>query len=684
MARSSASKVAERPVTEGKKAKAGKEAKSGKEKLKGDKSSKGKAGKEKDRAAKVEAPARVAAAPAAEAAPVPKPETIAPKPVTPRDAPRTTLDALQETDVADLAKLSQNLAEAVMVTNRALADSLQARMARNEPSNPDPFGVQPLMARAAMGTIQDAVQLGSAQMALTQRMSEIFSAFSARAMSGGTEAAPAVKDKRFKDEEWTTNPVFALMRDVYLATSQWMVDLVAHAPNLTDEERAKAAFFARQAVDAASPSNFVMTNPRVLRETLATGGANLVRGAEHFAEDLARGGSRLAISQVDGSQFKVGENIAITPGKVIWRNDLVELIQYTPTTDKVHEVPLLIFPPWINKFYILDLGPKNSMVKWLTEQGFTVLVASWVNPDATLAARTFESYLADGLSETVDAARRLLDVEQVNTVGYCIGGTLLASGLARAARDGDSRIKSATFFAAQADFEEAGDLKVFVDDAGLQYLDELTSSTGVLNAGQMADTFNALRANDLIWNYVVENYYMGKDPPPFDLLYWNSDQTRMPKALHMFYLKRFYRENALARGRLELDGRRVNLGDVTVPIYVQSSREDHIAPARSVYRMARLFGGPTRFMMAGSGHIAGVINPPSANKYQHWTNDALPATLPEWQQGALEHPGSWWGDWATWLGKLSGRMIPARDPAKGKVKPLCDAPGTYVLVKSEP
>jgi len=379
----------------------------------------------------------------------------------------------------------------------------------------------------------------------------------------------------------------------------------------------------------------------------------------------------------------VGRNVAVSPGSVVFECELMELIQYAPLTEQVACRPLLIVPPWINKFYILDLRPENSMIRWLTAQGFTVFVTSWVNPDARLATRTFEDYMVDGVYAAVEAVTRQTGARKVNAVGYCIGGTLLSVSLAHMAALGDDRIASATFFAAQQDFAEAGDLLLFANEEWLKELENrMDAEGGVLPGQTMADTFNMLRANDLIWSFFVNNYLLGREPKPFDLLFWNSDQTRMPKTLHLYYLRRFYAQNALAKGELDLGGVRLDLGKVKVPVYVQSSKEDHIAPARSVYRGARLFGGPVRFIVAGSGHIAGVINAPAANKYQYWTKDGLPGSLDEWQAGAEEHPGSWWLDWSTWLKERSGDQTPARDPAQGAFEALCDAPGTYVKIKS--
>jgi polyhydroxyalkanoate synthase subunit PhaC len=373
----------------------------------------------------------------------------------------------------------------------------------------------------------------------------------------------------------------------------------------------------------------------------------------------------------------------------VFRNHIMELLQYSPTTDEVYERPLLIFPPWINKFYIIDLRPENSMVRWLVGQGYTVFLVSWVNPDARLAQKGFEDYMRDGVFAALDAVEKATGVRDPNCVGYCIGGTLLAATLAYMASGkdkdwGDDRINSATFWAAQTDFSEAGELSVFVDEAQLEALKQkMDSEGGVLPGSKMAGAFNMLRANDLIWSFVINNYLLGKQPMPFDLLYWNSDTTRMPEKLHLSYLRQCYKENALAKGKMEMAGVKLDLHKVKVPVYLQSAREDHIAPANSVFKSVNLFGGPVRFIIAGSGHIAGVINPPAAKKYQYWTNDAGAKDIESWRKGSTEHPGSWWPDWDKWLSKLSGPKVPARQPGDGGLKPLGDAPGTYVKVKAQ-
>jgi len=473
------------------------------------------------------------------------------------------------------------------------------------------------------------------------------------------------------------------MKQSYLLTSDWLNSLISSVDDVDPMTRRRVEFFTKLLTDAFSPSNFLASNPVALKAMMDSHGESLVKGMEQFAADIERGGGQLAITQADRSRFKVGENVATAPGKVVWRDRLFELLQFDPATETQFEIPLLIFPPWINKFYILDLRPENSMIRWLTGQGFTVFVCSWVNPDTDLATATFDDYLKDGIYLASSKVMEQCGTDRLNTVGYCIGGTLMGAALAHMAATGDKRVNSTTFFAAQHDFSEAGDLLLFTDEAWLADLEQrMDAAGGVLPGAAMADTFNALRANDLVWSFFVNNYLMGKEPPAFDLLFWNGDQTRMPKALHLQYLRRLYSQNALSRGEMEMGGVTLDLSKVKTPLYFQASKEDHIAPSRSVYKSARLYGGPVTYTMAGSGHIAGVVNHPDAKKYNHWINDQLPATLDEWMAGAVEHPGSWWPHWREWLAAKSGKMVPARDPAKGKLKPLGDAPGEYVKVKS--
>ena len=584
-----------------------------------------------------------------------------------------------------LEKLSANLARAALTAQGAIAEAALRQAERPAALQPDPFHVAPALTDVMGRLASQPDRMVRAQADLFQQYLELWQSAARRA--GGEAVEPVVRpdkgDKRFNDPDWAENPVFDVIKQSYLLTSNWLNSLVSQVQDVDPIAKRRVEFFMKMLTDAFSPSNFLVSNPAALREAMQTQGASLLKGMENFADDLTRGGGQLAISQTDYQMFKIGENVATAPGKVVFQNEILQLLQFAPTTDQVHEIPLLIFPPWINKFYILDLRPENSMIRWLTDQGFTVFVASWVNPDPTMAGKTFEDYMHQGIYAATDAVMAQAGVDRVNTVGYCIGGTLLSSSLAHMAAKNDQRISSATFFAAQQDFAEAGDLLLFTNEDWLADLEkQMDAAGGVLSGQAMAETFNSLRANDLIWSFFVNNYLMGKEPKPFDLLFWNSDQTRMPKALHLFYLRKFYGENALSKGELVLDNVKLDLKTVKTPVYVQSSKEDHIAPARSVYRGAKLFGGPVTFTLAGSGHIAGVINAPAANKYQHWTNSELPDSVEQWMGGAVETPGSWWPHWAQWLRAKSGGLVPARDPAKGKFAPIEDAPGSYVKVKS--
>ncbi len=497
-----------------------------------------------------------------------------------------------------------------------------------------------------------------------------------------TVAAPDPGDKRFADPEWRANPYFDFLRQAYVVTTRWAQDLVTQAGDLDPHTRDKAQFYLRQLSGALSPSNFIATNPELLRTTLAEDGENLVRGLQMMAEDVAAGKGNLRIRQTDASKFKLGVNMATTPGKVVFRNDLMELIQYAPSTPDVFKRPLLIVPPWINKFYVLDLNPDKSFIRWAVAQGLTVFVISWVNPDARQAEKSFDAYMREGIFAAIDAIEQATGERDVTAIGYCVGGTLLAIALAYMAQVGDKRISSATFFTTQVDFRDAGDLKIFVDAAQLKQIEEKMAATGYLEGAHMANAFNMLRPNDLIWSYFVNNYLKGKEPMPFDLLVWNSDSTRMPAANHSFYLRNCYLENNLTQGRMEIGGKTLDLKKVTIPIYDLAAREDHIAPAKSVFTGAQYFGGPVRYVMAGSGHIAGVVNPADKPKYQYWTGGAPEGDFTEWVASAKETPGSWWRDWAEWVAAQAPEKVAPREPGAGKLKAIVDAPGDYVRVKA--
>ena len=502
----------------------------------------------------------------------------------------------------------------------------------------------------------------------------------------GEQVEPVVKhtpgDPRFQDREWTENAFFDFLRQAYLLTSQWTEDLIENASTVDPHTKQRAQFYLNQIVTALSPSNFPFTNPEVIRTTFSTGGHNLAKGLSQLLEDMQNSGELLRIRQTDMSAFEVGKNLAITPGKVVYQNSVMQLIQYSPATETVYEIPLLIVPPWINKYYILDLTPPKSFIKWLVDQGFTVFVVSWVNPDESLAGKGFEDYMREGVLEATGAVLKITGQPRTNALGYCVGGTLLASALAYMAATGDERIRSASFLAAQTDFSKAGDLLVFIDDEQLKALDEVMAKHGFLDGARMSAVFNSLRPKDLVWPYIVNNYLLGKQPFPFDLLYWNSDSTRMPPANHSFYLREFYRYNKLSQGLLKLGGVPLDLGRVTIPIYELATKEDHIAPAQSVLIGSKLFGGPVRYVLAGSGHIAGVINPPAKPKYMHWIledGDVKPlATVEAFIAKATEFAGSWWPDYKKWLGSLSGGQVSPRVPGAGPFKPIEDAPGSYV------
>lgn len=578
--------------------------------------------------------------------------------------------------------LSVNLAKAAMTAQAAIAEAALAQADRPAALSPDPFNVGPAMNSVMTSLAARPDKLFAAQADLFNRYMDLW-ATTARRVSGEEPAQPS-KDKRFKDPAWAENPMFDVMRQSYLVTADWMNGLVSSVEDVDPRTKRRAEFFTKLLTDAFSPSNFLASNPAALKALADTNGESLVKGMQNFAADLERGMGKLKISQADYGKFVVGENVATAPGQVIWRDELFELIQFDAATDKQRAIPLLIFPPWINKFYILDLQPENSMIRWLSAQGFTVFVCSWVNPDASMAGNNFDDYLEKGIYRATQKVMEQTGQDRLNTVGYCIGGTLMGAALAHMAAKGDRRVNATTFFAAQHDFEEAGDLLLFTDEHWLNQIEQqMDAAGGVLPGAAMADTFNALRANDLIWSFFVSNYLMGKEPAAFDLLFWNADQTRMPKALHMNYLRSMYGANKLTKGEFEIGGERVDLSKVTIPLYFQASREDHIAPMNSVYRSAKAFrNADVTLTLAGSGHIAGVVNPPSAQKYQHWVNPDLPATLAEWQAGAKEHPGSWWPHWAQWLHARSGEWVAARDPNKGPLSPLEPAPGSYVKVKS--
>jgi polyhydroxyalkanoate synthase len=586
----------------------------------------------------------------------------------------------------DPAEMSKNFVKIASQSQQLLADFMKRNELQDQPG-PDPLNLGAAFAEFYNKLLSNPANLFEAQLELWQSYINLWNNAAQRFLGG--ESGPAItqepSDRRFRHEAWNDGHIFDFIKQSYLVTANWIQKTTNRVEGMDRKTAEKVRFYTRQFVDAMAPSNFVMTNPEVLKATIESNGENLVNGLENLLEDLERGKGKLAIKMTDLSAFEVGRNIAITPGKVVYQNDLMQLIQYEPRTETVYKTPLMIVPPWINKFYILDLKPENSLVRWALDQGHTVFIVSWVNPDERHLDKTFESYAFEGILDGLEAVRKATGEHHVNVLGFCIGGTLLASTLAYMAATGDDRIATATFLAAQVDFVDAGELQVFVDEEQIRQLEEQMNKKGYLDASEMAQTFSMLRENDLIWSFVVNNYLLGKDPFPFDLLYWNADSTNMPAKMHSYYLRNMYQRNLLARpGALNYRGVPLDLRRVKIPVYLQSGREDHIAPPKSVYKATQIYGGPVRFIMAGSGHVAGVVNPPAAKKYSHFTNETgtNPQTLDTWIKSAKEHPGSWWPDWAAWLGPQSGPRVPARRPGDGHLKPIEDAPGSYVKVMS--
>jgi len=591
----------------------------------------------------------------------------------------------QQLRSVDVEKLSQNIARMVEEGGKALAAYLKPRQdgtTKVEPAD-EIAEVVKTLGHVAEYWLSDPQRAAEVQTGLGKAYLELYASASRR-MTGEDVpdvVQPAPGDRRFNDPEWTSNQYYDFLKQAYLITTQWAEKLVTNA-EVDKHTRHKAEFYVRQIGNAISPSNFVMTNPELMRTTLEQNAENLVRGMHMLAEDIEAGHGNLKIRQSDPSKFAVGVNMALTPGKVIYQNELMQLIQYSPATENVLKRPLLIIPPWINKFYILDLNPEKSFIKWCVDQGLTVFVISWVNPDEKLAAKSFEDYMRQGPLEALGVIKDVTGEDDVHAIGYCVGGTLMAVTLGYMAAKGDKRIASATFFAAQVDFTHAGDLMVFVDEEQLQTLERKMQERGYLEGKKMANAFNMLRSNDLIWPYVINNYMKGQAPYPFDLLYWNSDSTRMPAANHSFYLRNCYLDNKLSKGQIVIDNARIDLGNVTIPVYNLATREDHIAPAKSAFLGSKFFGGYVKYVLAGSGHIAGVVNPPGKKpKYQYWTGDAPVGNLERWIANAKEHPGSWWPDWIDWIKSHGSEVVPARQPGSAKYTPIEDAPGSYVKVK---
>ena len=560
-----------------------------------------------------------------------------------------------------------------------------ARQAADVPHTPiDPLNVGGAFMELFTRMMSDPVKLIEKHFELWQDYVHLWQSATQKLLGEEQEPviAPDSKDRRFKDEAWQQNAVFDFLKQSYLLSARWLQHSVSDVSGMEPHTARKIDFYTRQFVDALSPSNFLMTNPEVLKATIDSNGQNLVDGLENMLEDLERGKGHLRISMTDTDAFEVGRNIAVTKGKVVYQNDLIQLIQYEPQTQEVYKTPILIMPAWINKYYILDLQPDNSLVNWLVQEGHTVFIISWVNPDEKLGKKSFDDYMAEGPLAAMDVIETITGENEISIGGYCLGGTLLSITLAWLhAKKQQHRVKSATYLTTMVDFTEAGELSVFIDEEQLKMLESRMSETGYLEGSEMAMTFNMLRANDLIWSFVINNYLLGKDPFRFDLLYWNSDSTRMPATMHSFYLRNMYQKNLLVKpGALTIGGVPIDLTTITTPTYILSTREDHIAPWKSTYAATQIYKGDVNFVLSGSGHIAGAMNSPSKQKYGFWTNEKLPASPDAWLAGAKENPGSWWPHWEAWQKKFSGSKVPARPPGGGKLKPIEDAPGSYVRV----
>ena len=589
-------------------------------------------------------------------------------------------------DLPDPQEVAKTYAEVARRASHLISDHVHRQLKKGVSTPADELGIAQAFMDMMAKLLANPYKLAQAQMNLVWDYFSLWqhSMMRVAGLSASPVAAPEKSDKRFKDEEWEQHFLFDFIKQSYLIAARHIHDTVSGVDGLDEQTQKKVTFYTRQYIDALSPSNFAMTNPEVFRETVKSHGQNLLKGLNNLLRDVEDGGGNLRVKMTDTSAFELGKNVATTPGKVVFQTEMMQLLQYTPSTEKVLKKPLLIVPPWINKFYILDLREKNSYIKWAVDQGHTVFVISWVNPDERLAQKSFDAYVKEGVIAALDAIERQTGEKEVNAAGYCLGGTLLATTLAYLAAKRQKRILSATFFTTMTDFTDPGELGVFIDEGQVSSLEKKMFERGYLEGSEMAGTFNMLRANDLIWSFVVNNYLLGKDPFPFDLLYWNSDSTRMPAAMHSFYLRTMYMENRLIEpGGIEIDGTPIDLGKIKVPCYFISTIEDHIAPWKSTYMGARRFGGPTRFVLGGSGHIAGIVNPPAANKYGYWLNPSatLAETADAWLEGAQQHPGSWWTDWQAWVTAHDSEQTEARDPVNGKLEVLEDAPGSFVKIR---
>lgn len=594
---------------------------------------------------------------------------------------KADMDDKKTFDPAELAKTVSGIADSSM---QLLKGFLSREQAAHHISMGEAMHFSRMFQAFVSRSMMDPTKIVGAQMAFWNNYASLMRNLTYRFFGQSAPAVvePAKSDRRFKSQAWEQNPLFDYIKQTYLISADYLRALVKDTEGLDEQTAKKLEFYTEQFVDAMSPTNFLATNPDVVRETLESKGKNLLKGFKNILEDLEKGEGQLKIKMTDTSAFEVGKNIATTPGKVIFQNDMMQLIQYTPTTKDVNKIPVLIIPPWINRYYILDLNEKKSYVKWMVDQGYTVFLISWVNPDERHQDKGFDAYMKEGPLTAMDIIEEVTGEKQVHTIGYCLGGTLQATMLAYLSAKKEDKVKSSTFFTSLINFEFPGELEVFIDEEQIQNLEKKMSKKGFLEGKTMATTFNMLRANDLIWSYFVNNYLLGREPLPFDILYWNSDSTNLPARMHSYYLRNMYQRNLLKDpGGLNIGGVDIDVTKIKVPSYFVSTVEDHIAPWKSTYQGATLFSGPVKFVLGGSGHIAGIVNPVNPGKYNHWTNTKLPATSDEWLKGAKEQQGSWWVDWDKWVSSQDGEKVPARKIDNAKYKAIEDAPGSYVRAK---
>lgn len=586
----------------------------------------------------------------------------------------------------DAQKLAENMSKASEVWQNIVQQMLMHNNVKPALGHTDPLSFAESMLHMSRHISMDPINLIESQIGLAADHLNLMKAITEKLL--GQEVKPFVtespRDRRFRDAAWQESTLFDYIKQSYLINSRWLQDTVKQVKGLDRHSAHKLNFFTRQFIDAMSPSNFAITNPEVMRTTIESNGDNVVSGLSKLLEDLEAGAGKLKIRMSDDKAFTFGKDIAATPGKVVFQNDLMQLIQFAPQTKKVYATPILITPAWINKYYVLDLRPENSLINWLTKKGHTVFVISWVNPDEHLGRKRFDDYLIEGPLAALDVVEAITGTKKTSLVGYCLGGTLTAITLSYLRyKNKANRIASATYLTTMVDFTEAGDMSVFIDDMQLESLEERMSEQGFLDSTDMATTFNMLRSNDLIWSFVVNNYLLGKNPFPFDLLYWNSDSTRMPATMHAFYLRNMYQNNMLVKPNgIELAGVPINLSKITTPSYILATKDDHIAPWISAYAATQVYDGPVKFTLADSGHIAGVVNPPSKKKYCWWDSTKLPPKPSDWLNGAKRHEGSWWEDWNSWLIEYSGKKVKPPTMGNKKYKPIENAPGAYAKVRT--